>query len=281
MQSKLPQLASQCNLTLTGFKPIAGGDINEVFLLNTDSGPYVVKLNNADRFPGMFEAEAKGLDLLRSTDSFRIPSVIATGDLDDTSFLLLEYIEPGKQAPYFWSQFAKYLATLHKETRDSFGLDHDNYIGSLPQQNNPESNAAEFYLLQRLEPQFKLASERSYRFNDLDLFFKNASEIIPNEVPALLHGDLWNGNFMTDIRGTPVLIDPAVAYGPREMDLGMMQLFGGFSPEVFDLYHELYPLIENWKDRIALWQLYYLLVHLNLFGSGYLGSVRNILARYT
>ena len=125
-----------------------------------------------------------------------------------------------------------------------------------------------------------MAKDRGFHFTDLELFYKNISSEIPNEPPALVHGDLWSGNYMVLKTGNPALIDPAVAFAPREMDLAMMQLFGGFSEEVFRLYDEIFPLENNWKNRIPLWQLYYLLVHLNLFGSGYLSRVQRIVGSY-
>src|SRR5690625_7628347 len=89
---------------------------------------------------------------------------------------------------------------------------------------------------------------------------------IPEEPSALVRGDLWNGNYMVSSNGSPVLIDPAVAFASREMDLAMMQLFGGFPAEVFEVYNENFPLEYDCQKRTNLWQLYYLLVHLNLFG---------------
>ena len=99
----------------------------------------------------------------------------------------------------------------------------------------------------------------------------------PAEPPARLHGDLWGGNLLTDEHGAPVLIDPAVYGGHREVDLAMMQLFGGFSARVFDAYHEAHPLAPGWRERAPLYQLYPLLVHVNLFGGSYLGGVRRAL----
>ena len=131
------------------------------------------------------------------------------------------------------------------------------------------------------EPQLRMAVDSGYSFSGLEKALRHIAESIPKESPSLIHGDLWGGNYLVSKHGNPVLIDPAVAYAPREMDLGMMKLFGGFSSEVFTLYNEIFPLTKGWEERIPLWQLYYLLVHLNLFGSGYLSRVRDILGRYT
>ena len=229
----------------------------------------------------MFTAEAKGLQLLKNSDSFETPEVITTNTIATVSYLLMEFISEGRPRSEFWEVFAQNLAKLHRNTRAGFGLDHDNYIGSLPQPNLTCQSAPEFYISQRLEPQFKMAYNNGFRFRDLETCFNNISDEIPMEPPALIHGDLWHGNYLISKNGNPVLIDPAVSFASREMDLAMLQLFDGFPEEVFGAYHSYYPLKDGWKNRMPLWQLYYLLVHLNLFGSGYLTSVNSIVAKYS
>ncbi len=229
----------------------------------------------------MFEAEARGLQLLKNTQTFRIPEVVSHGETEGQAFLLMEYIAPGPEKTNYATDFGHTLAQLHQHTAPVFGLDHNNYIGSLLQYNNSNTSAAEFYIENRLQPQLKLATEKGYVFHKLDGFYDNLQQEIPNEPPALLHGDLWNGNSLTDANGTPCLIDPAVCFASREMDLAMMQLFGGFSNEVFNAYNEAFPLEKKWKTRTDLWQLYYLLVHLNLFGSSYFNLVNNVLKKYS
>jgi fructosamine-3-kinase len=275
-------ILQQENLKLLSHKPLHGGDINNVFLVKSNHGKFVIKLNDASRFPKMFEAEAQGLQLLKTSNTFRIPEVIAFGETENQSYLLLEYIAPGNKNPNFNQTFGHQLAELHQNTATSFGLDHDNYIGSLPQYNLCEiQNAAHFYIEKRLEPQFELATKKGFSFKKLSSFYKNCIDEIPNEPPALIHGDLWNGNYLVDENGNPCLIDPAVSSSSREMDLAMMQLFGGFPNQIFESYHETFPLNPGWQNRLNLWQLYYLLVHLNLFGSGYYNSVTSILTKYS
>lgn len=276
----LQNIISQNNLNLIEAKPLAGGDINQVFHLKCDKGDFVVKLNDASKFPEMFAAEAKGLQLLNRTSTFKIPVVIGEDKIENLSYLLMEYISSGQPKSGFWEVFAENLAILHKTTQKEFGLDHDNYIGSLPQKNDFRDTASEFYISQRLEPQFKIAFGNGFQFKNLNKFYRNISEEIPTEPPSLIHGDLWSGNFMVSEKGQPVLIDPAVAFAPREMDLAMMKLFGGFPNEVFQSYNVIFPLASGWENRIPLWQLYYLLVHLNLFGIGYLSSVKSIVSKY-
>ncbi|MDC7994583.1 fructosamine kinase family protein [Altibacter sp. HG106] len=281
MKHILSEIAKQHQWHIIKAKPLSGGDINAVYLLECSEIFVVVKLNQSNAFPGMFFAEAKGLSLLASSNSFRIPEVLATGQCDEYDYLCLEYIPNRAPKAAFWKQFASKLASLHSVTSPQFGLDHDNYIGSLPQQNATQPDAASFYLEERLQPQLAQSGVLGFTFPKAASAFKNIAKEIPQEPASLIHGDLWSGNFLASETGEPVLIDPAVGYAPREMDLAMMALFGGFPAEVFDHYTEQFPLESGWKDRQELWQLYYLWVHLNIFGRSYYGRVADILKRYS
>ena len=269
-----------------GFNPLsisslAGGDINQVFLVNTQKGKKVVKLNHADKFPGMFTAEKAGLEALAAPAVIDIPKVLGTGIVGEHSYLLQEYIASGPRAKDFSEKLGVQLAKLHKVSSKDFGFKMDNYIGSLPQQNNTCESASGFYISQRLEPQFAMAKDRGFDLGNPAVLFKACEELIPLEPPALIHGDLWSGNYIVNSQGNPCLIDPAVAYAPREMDLGMMKLFGGFEPKIFEAYEQKFPLQEGFEERLPLWQLYYLLVHLNIFGAGYKQQVINILYKFS
>ncbi|RZS92268.1 fructosamine kinase family protein [Aquimarina brevivitae] len=276
----LTHLEALFDQKVNSFQPLSGGDINEVFRLDIKDQRFVIKINNASRFPAMFEAETKGLQVLSNNSTFSIPEVLYEGVFEDQAYLVMPFIDSRSKAADFWEDFGLKLAALHKQTKPYFGLTHDNYIGSLPQYNSKEINAVNFYINQRIQPQIKLAQDSGFLFSGLASFYKNCSKIIPNEPSSLIHGDLWGGNYMVDQQGKPCLIDPAVAYAPREMDIAMMHLFGGFDPKVFHAYNEAFPLPSGWRDRLKLWQLYYLLVHLNIFGSSYFTSVREIIKNY-
>lgn len=271
--------------TITSVTPLSGGSINSVFKLYTNDVPLVLKLNGRDQYPGMFEAEAKGLALLRKPGAIAVPEVVDQGDFEDHTFLLLEYVEPGIKSSTFWENFGESLASLHRESADYFGLDHDNYIGSLPQQNTRVQSWNEFFAVYRLEAQLKKAYDSGFfRGSGKSKFQKLISrlpDLIPEEPPALLHGDLWGGNYLVNEKNQPVLIDPAVYYGHREMDLAMMHLFGGFDQEIFQHYHRHFPLESGWKKRIDLHNLYPLLVHVNLFGGSYEQQVIRALNKFT
>lgn len=276
------RIAAANHRELSNVQALTGGDINEVYLLETiASEKLVLKLNQTELFPGIFDAEKSGLEELRKSEAFIIPEIIALGTIRNYSYILLEYIKPGKKNHSFWENFGSQLAQLHKTTQTEFGFKHNNYIGSLPQKNELLKSASDFYINNRLLPQIELARENRYDLKIPETFYKHISDLIPNEPPSLIHGDLWNGNFLINDNSQPVLIDPAVSYASREMDLAMMKLFGGFDALLFEHYIAAFPLPYGFKERERLWQLYYLLVHLNLFGGSYLSSVSTIIKDFS
>lgn len=270
---------------VTSLGPVGGGSINDCYRIEGPAGRFFVKVNSADRFPSLFEAEADGLNRLNEAGPIRTPGVIAYGEVGGDAYLLLEWIEQGLASDAGWRRFGAEVAALHQHTAEAFGLQRDNYIGSLKQVNTPRERWSDFLVDCRLEPLTRMARDRgalgmgeAFRFERL---YGRLHDLFPAERPALLHGDLWSGNRMFASDGLPVLIDPAVYYGHREMDLGMALLFGGFEPGFFATYHEQHPLEAGWEERVPLTQLYPLLVHTVLFGGGYAKQVRTILERFT
>lgn len=280
MKTLLNRIALKNNIALINFKPLSDGSINSVFKIDSPTQSFVIKINQAREYPEMFQKEAGGLELLKNSNTFRIPTVVDFGSFENATYLVLEYIPAGSPSTDFWNNFAKKLSQLHQKTQENFGLHYDNYIGSLIQKNTFSDNAANFYITSRLEPQFRMATDKGFKFQNLDGILKNIASEIPDEKPSLIHGDLWAGNYMISSRNEAVLIDPAIAFAPREMDLAMMKLFGGFPETSFNDYNSFFPLLPNWKERIKLWQLYYLLVHLNIFGAGYYRQIKDILFKY-
>ncbi len=264
---------------------LSGGDINEAYRINFSEASVFLKTKQKVDLD-FYQAEANGLKgLAKAEHSLGIPTVLACDSFNAQAFLILDYLEEGIKTPLFNSKFGQGLAQLHSNTSEAFGWEQNNFIGSLDQLNTPAADWIEFYAMNRLEPLFAKVydlgiltkSDRSALFG----LINELESIIPKEAPALIHGDLWSGNYLCDSDSNPVLIDPAVYYGHREMDLAMMHLFGGFSPEVFRSYEELKPLEPGFEDRLSIHQLYPLLVHLNLFGSSYLASCRAIWSTYT
>jgi len=263
---------------------LAGGSINNVYRLNTSSGTYCLKYNPAGSYPGMFESEARGLELLASAGEIRVPVPVFHGTLKHHTFLLLEYIEAAKPLGDMMHRFGRSLARLHRHRSDRFGLDHDNYMGALPQRNRYHDGWVDFFVSERLEPQMKLAADKGLAGSDMIRRFGSLVSRLdtrfPEESPCLVHGDLWNGNYIVGEQGTAVLIDPAAFYGHRELDIAMTALFGGFSADFYEGYNDEYPLEKGWRERLDLYNLYPLLVHLNLFGPAYLGEIHSILGRF-
>ncbi len=271
---------------LLHIETVSGGDINEARLLHTPKGSFFLKMNSVAHAAQLFETESKGLQLLGQSKYLYTPNVIAFDNVGSTAFLLMEYVPSGNKTNSFWKHFGSNLALLHNNsTHTSFGLDHNNFIGRLPQSNTFESTWPGFYSNQRLLPQIKLAvNSKLISTSDSNLFeqlFTKLDSICPTESPTLIHGDLWCGNFLANQSEGAVLIDPSVSYAHREMDLAMSHLFGGFSPLFYRSYNETYPLEKGFEDRMDIYQLYYLLAHVNLFGGSYVRSAMNIAKRYS
>jgi fructosamine-3-kinase len=268
---------------------IGGGDINQAARIETAERYYFVKWHDFTP-PRFFECEADGLRLLQSSGAVRVPAVIAAGSIEDsrTAFLILEWIErasgkPGQAAEMLGRQ----LAQLHRQRQPHYGLGTDNYIGRLPQPNTPTDSWIAFYRDKRLGAQRDLARKNGgmppHREKLLDAVMNHLHRWIDESQcqPSLLHGDLWGGNWMVAASGEPVIIDPALYYGDREADLAMTALFGGFPPGFYAAYQEAYPLAPGHETRQPLYQLYYLLCHLNLFGETYGGSVDAALRQFS
>ncbi len=265
-------------------KTVQGGDINAAYQLRTDKGDFFLKTNQALKFPKMFEREAEGLKALSATKSFQIPSVIDFGSYLSDTFLLLSWVEQGAPSKSFWDDFGYQLAKLHTTTAEEFGWNSDNYIGSLVQHNQQMKSWSDFFVLQRLEPQAKMAREAGLlgasHLTVFEQLFHRMEDLFPVEPPALVHGDLWSGNYMITAEGKPLIMDPAVYFGHREMDLAMTRLFGGFDDQLYRSYNEVFPLEAGWEERMSLCNLYPLLVHVNLFGGGYVSQVEQVLRRF-
>lgn len=270
--------------TIKQVAPVGGGCINHAHVVSTDKDRFFVKYNHARRYPDMFEAEAQGLGVLKKADKLPVPGVIGTGLSGDYAFLILEYINSQPQEKDFWENFGRGLARLHKHTSPKFGLNHPNYIGSLPQSNSFCESWTQFFITQRIQPQLRLSRESGKidktQEQKFERLFARLNELFPSGPPALQHGDLWSGNYMTGIRGQAVIIDPAVYFGHRYMDLGMSKLFGGFHNEFYQAYHAEYPLDAGWQQGIEIANLYPIMVHVNLFGGGYIESVSRILRKF-
>ncbi|MBB1283045.1 fructosamine kinase family protein [Flavisolibacter sp. BT320] len=283
LQKKLRMLTG--NTARLELYPVGGGSINETFRIRFGDDHLFCKINSATKFPQLFSREASGLKTLGAAGKIKTPTVVDCFEKEGYQFLLLESIEQGERTTGFWKQFGEQLAALHKVKSETCGLDEDNYMGSVPQQNHRVKDWCSFFSDYRLTPMInRCAKATLLSSNDQFLFEKlisKLSAIFDDEKPSLLHGDLWSGNFLCDANAQPVLIDPAVYYGQRSMDLGMTTLFGGFRQPFYEAYQYHYPLPKNHEEQWADCNLYPLLIHLYLFGAGYLSSIRDTLKKFT
>jgi len=271
-------------IVVLGYSHLSGGCIHNALKLNTNRGEYFIKYNNISDFE-MFQTELRGLKLLYETLEINVPRAIDCDIIEGKSYLLLEYLESRNQMPDFWEQFGASLANLHsKFQHDNYGLEYDNFIGRLPQNNSMYENWIEFFIENRLAPQIKLAF--SNRLVDIkyldrfDRFYDLLPDLLPLEPPSLLHGDLWSGNFITASDGYAALIDPAIYYGNREIELSFTKMFGGFDRKFYEAYNEIFPLAPGFDQRIDIYNLYPHLVHVNLFGTSYLSGVDPVIRKY-
>lgn len=290
LKTTFEQVISQLDLDsaesqLKEFQQVHGGSINDSYRLTTQNKNYFVKLNRNISYDDFFECEKLGLELLAKNSRFTIPKVYGITEFQKYKCLLMEYIYPAKAEAHFWENFGTYLAEMHQKHAEKFGLDHDNYVGSLPQSNLAHDKWTDFFIQERLSKQIELAQKKGIIEKDTILkferLFNKMHELFPEEPASLLHGDLWSGNFSSDSEGRPCIFDPAVYYGNREMDIAMMHLFGGFDKRLFASYQNAYPLQKGWEERIDLCNLYPLMVHVNLFGESYLSRVRQVLRRFS
>lgn len=269
------------SIQLISYQSISGGCIHEAFELKTNQGLYFLKYHASNPYIGMFEIEARGLELLRNACTIiHVPEVIAVGK----DYLLLSYIQRGSSQENSNEKLGEGLAELHQVHHQTYGFESDNYIGTIAQSNEEKETWKNFFWENRIQYQLNLATRNGLIFKDeleyFDCLCHKLDDILPITKPSLIHGDLWSGNYCFNQERQPCIFDPAVYYGSREMDISMSKLFGGFSPKFYEAYQYHYPMEKAWEDRVALNNLYPLLVHVNLFGSSYLSQVHSILKDY-
>jgi fructosamine-3-kinase len=259
---------------------VAGGCISDGKRIVTQSGNTFFLKTNPNSPPDMFLRESEGLLALSVTDGPKVPVPYLTG----ADFLLLEDLQPAPRAQDYWPNFGRRLAGLHNQLGSSFGFSADNFIGSTPQPNPWTEDGFLFFSQHRLLFQARLARGRGLLSRTgekkVETLSARLRDFVPDQQPALIHGDLWSGNALSDQLGNPALIDPAAHYGWAEAELAMTELFGGFPAVFYAAYEAVRPLTPGYRERFPIYNLYHLLNHLNLFGGGYLGRVLGILDRF-
>ena len=256
---------------LSGQATAGGGCINQAMRVNFGDTSYFVKLNTAGK-ADMFAAEALGLQELRNSQTLKIPEPVCQGDDGESAWLVLEDLDLGGRGDL--AALGEGLAALHRVTRQQFGWDTDNTIGSTLQVNTCHHDWVAFWREHRLQFQLELAARNGHggRLQSqgerlLDLFPALFTDYTPEA--SLLHGDLWSGNYAFTNSGEATIFDPAVYYGDREADLAMTELFGGFGSDFYAAYRADYPVDPGYGVRKTLYNLYHILNHLNIFGDAY------------
>lgn len=261
-------------------EPVGGGCIHQALRIKTTEDSCFFLKQNDQALTDIFEKEARGLEALQIPGGPVVPKVFLVGG----SYLLLEDLQPSSRCQNFWQSFGRQMAVIHTQVNNLFGFQEDNYIGKNPQENDWMENGHDFFRERRLKPQLRFAQKKallnSQDIQNLERLMRLLPELIPEQPASLLHGDLWSGNLITDNRGMPAIIDPAVYFGWAEADLAMTDLFGTYPPEFYGAYNEVRPLDPDYQARYPIYNLYHLLNHLNLFGRGYLSQVRAVLSRF-
>jgi fructosamine-3-kinase len=258
---------------------VGGGSINQAYRIGDGQQVYFVKLNQASKL-NMFAAEALGLQAITDTLSIRVPQVLGWGSTTTHSFMILEWINLGRGEPSNWSVMGKHLANLHRHTHaQGFGWIQANTIGETPQINTWCTDWATFFSNHRIGYQLKLAQRSGGAFSQAQALLRAIPQLLTNHSPqpSLVHGDLWSGNAAFSNTGEPIIFDPAVYYGDREVDLAMTELFGGFPPSFYQGYRDTWPLAEGYSQRKVLYNLYHILNHFNLFGGSYFNQAERMM----
>lgn len=226
-------------------------------------------------------AEAAGLDWLRESAALPVPAVHGFDD----DWLVMDFVAPGAPSERAAREFGRGLAVLHSSGAPAFGAPPpagpaEAWIGMARMRNEPAEDWPTFYARDRIEPYVRECVDRGLFSSRESAVFDTLCARLPDlagdaEAPARLHGDAWSGNVHWARDGRAWLIDPAAHGGHRETDLAMLRLFGTpLLDHILDAYVESAadlgaPLAEGWSERVALHQLFPLLVHSMLFGGGY------------
>ncbi|WP_281658929.1 fructosamine kinase family protein [Halobacillus sp. Cin3] len=264
---------------------VSGGDINQAFYVQTERQAYFIK-TNAGVPSHFFQAEAEGLQTIQQTKTIRVPSVYHYDmpENREPAALVMEWIESGNRNDH--AALGRQLAHMHKHTSNSYGYGAPTFVGRLDQPNTWAPSWVDYYRTCRLGAQLDIGISKKRMTNKrrkrMEALMSRLDQYLPAHPEAsLLHGDLWGGNYMMDEHGQPVLIDPSILYGDHAFELAFTEVFGGFPADFYNHYQEVFPLPEQYEEIKPLYQLFYLLAHLNMFGESYGPAVDRILKHYT
>lgn len=281
LQSFIAQLVTRHSgqpFRVESVEPLPSASLWKIFAIDnarTGTPKRIFAKVGAAEHAAWFAAEADGLaQLAAATTLIRIPQVIAYESAEDTSLLLLEWLDLKPLSAPSAALLGHALADLHAKRTEKFGLEHNNFIGGSPQLNTPHADWVSFWQHCRLLPQLQSAARNRFPSRLMDRGERLAADcgaLFRDYQPAcsLLHGDLWGGNVAQDAAGLPALFDPAVYYGDREVDIAMTELFSGFATDFYAAYHNAWPLDAGYGVRKNFYNLYHVLNHANLFAGDY------------
>lgn len=265
------------SVRINNYRALTGGSINRSFAAELNSGDQLfIKLKAQDKAsPGMFEAEAASLGLMSKSNTIGVPETLHA---DANCLIQILFVESVKK-DHWYEDIGHQLALMHQAIQaEQFGFELDNYLGTSVQFNTQSNDWLDFWRNNRLQPQITRLAEtlgmRDRLIQQLDRFATRLDFYLADneEPPVFVHGDLWSGNAAADERGAPVIFDPAGYFASREVEFGMMRLFGGFGEATEYAYQEIWPFQDGSNERIEVYRLYHVLNHLILFGRSYYDS---------
>lgn len=248
-----------------GEESLVGGYIGRTTRATLADGRTVV----VKRCPYPALQEADGLRALGVAGA-PVPAVFGVGG----HILVLEYVAGDPD----WSRLGRAVARLHRHTTARFGWPIVNYHGRFPQDNTWSDSWPDFYVQRRVAPQLARADLPA----DLRARIETACAgplpalLRPDPPASLTHGDLWPGN-MIDGRW---LVDPAVSYADRELDLAYLSLSNDLPPEFMIAYRDEYPVEPDFEERRPALLLHKYLVNVRHFGDRALPRLWTLLEHY-
>ena len=265
------------SLKLKEYEELRGGSVNTAVKVKANSEVFVIKYNHKE-FHENFQSEVNNLELIENSKTINTPKIYKHGTTQNHSFLALEYIKEAPVSVHSIRYLAEKMAAFHSVISDQCGLEYNNFIGPFEQNNETEQHWFRFFLEKRIKPMVRksmqndLLDNSMYKDFESFQFYKQVETLLTSDGNVLLHGDFWNGNVIYTEREA-YLIDPSCYYGSREVDMAFSNLFGGFHPMFYDIYESLLPYQKEYEKRFNVYNIYPLLVHLNLFGDKYLKDI--------
>ncbi|ANU07208.1 fructosamine kinase family protein [Paraurantiacibacter namhicola] len=265
-ESPLARIGAALGSKVVSGRQLAGGDLGGAMLVDLADGRKAV----AKQGP-LVSVEADMLRAIRQACG-RAPDILfCEGDL-----LVMDFVEStGRPDEAGWRDLAEVLGTLHADTGEPFGWQADYVFGPVAILNEAAEDWPAFWAERRLLCHGEKISE--HLTGRLAKLAEKLPDLLPATPPSsLLHGDLWGGNVLFGQGRLNALIDPAAYRGHREVDVAMLTLFD----HPTDAFFEALELEAGWRERLRIYRLWPLLVHLRLFGTSYRAAIDRELSAF-